>query len=152
MCRRSSLLILLAWLAAPALAYTPPKEPTLYDRMGGFNRVAAFVDDFVDRLLSDPVVAANPRVVAAFDRATVNPVPGLKAHVTNLVCQLAGGPEKYTGRSMEAAHQGLQITAEEWTAAMDALRASMDAAGFPEDVRRDLLVIVTRSRQSIVGR
>jgi hemoglobin len=37
-------------------------EPTLYDRLGGLYNIAVVVDDFIDRIMVDARLNANPRV------------------------------------------------------------------------------------------
>ena len=37
-------------------------QSTLYDRLGGVYSIATVVDDFVDRIMIDPRLNANPKV------------------------------------------------------------------------------------------
>ena len=71
---------------------------TLYDRLGGIYNIATVVDDFIDRVMGDPRLNANPRVDEAHHR--VAPA-GFKYLVTEMVGWAAGGPQQYSGRSME---------------------------------------------------
>src|ERR671925_1292419 len=96
-----------------------PERPSLYDRLGGVYNIATVVDDFVDRIMVDARLNANPRVDEAHHR--VSP-PGFKYLVTEMVCEAAGGPQKYTGRSMRDSHELLMITADEWDAFVDDLQ------------------------------
>src|SRR2546430_17496410 len=73
------------------------QPPTLYERLGGVYPIATVVDDFIDRIMVDPRLNANPRVDEAHHRV---PPPGFKYLVTEMVCWATGGPQKYTGRSM----------------------------------------------------
>ena len=82
-------------------------EPSFYDRLGGVYNIATVVDDLIERLSVDEILNANPAIKEARDRV---PKAGLKFHLTALVCQATGGPEKYTGRSMKESHQHLNIT------------------------------------------
>lgn len=124
---------------------------SLYERLGGFYGVAALVDDFVDRLLANETIAANPMVVMSLDRPGVN-LPGLKAHITNLMCQLAGGPERYTGKSMEKAHEGMKISSAEWAAAVQEFQTSLEVQKVPAAEREELLKILNGVRYKIMGR
>ena len=72
-------------------------SPTLYDRLGGVYSIATVVDDFIDRIMIDPRLNANPEVDEAHHRV---PPAGFKYLVTEMVCWATGGPQKYTGRSM----------------------------------------------------
>src|SRR5262245_9161019 len=80
---------------------------SLYDRLGGVYSIATVVDDFIERLLVNHTLNANPKIKEARDRV---PKAGLKFQVTALVCEVTGGPQKYTGRSMKEAHRHLNIT------------------------------------------
>ncbi len=73
------------------------QEPvTLYDRLGGIYAIATVVDAFIDRIMADPRLNANPRVDEAHHR--VAPA-GFKYLVTEMVGWATGGPQQYSGRS-----------------------------------------------------
>ena len=74
-------------------------KPTLYDRLGGVYAIATVVDDFIDRVMSNPILNANPAVDEAHHR--VSPA-GFKYLVTEMVCWASGGPQQYSGRAMRA--------------------------------------------------
>lgn len=61
---------------------------TRWRRLGGAYPIAVVVDDFVDRLLVNDILNANPAIREARERV---PRQGLKVHVTTLVCQATGG-------------------------------------------------------------
>src|SRR4051794_4932802 len=89
------------------------EKKSLYERLGGAYAIATVVDTFIEKLLVNDTLNANPAIREA--RAHV-PKAGLKFHVTALVCQVTGGPQTYTGRSMKDAHRTLHITEREWDA------------------------------------
>ncbi len=120
---------------------------TLYDRLGGVYSIATVVDDFIDRIMVDPRLNANPRVDEAHHRV---PPAGFKYLVTEMVCWAAGGPQNYTGRSMKDTHQDLMITAGEWEAFIDDLQQTMDRFGVPTAEQTELKTIVASTRADIV--
>ena len=71
------------------------EKASLYDRLGGVYNIATVVDDFIDRLMGDPRLNANPRVDEAHHR--VSPA-GFKFLATEMVCWATGGPQTYSGR------------------------------------------------------
>jgi truncated hemoglobin YjbI len=69
------------------------QKPSLYDRLGGVYSIATVVDDFIDRVMADPRLNANPLVEEAHHRL---PPAGFKYLVPEMVCWATGGPQKYT--------------------------------------------------------
>ena len=123
------------------------QPPSLYDRLGGVYNVAVVVDDFIDRIMVDPRLNANPRVDEAHHRVTP---PGFKYYVTEMVCWAAGGPQAYSGRSMGDSHRHLEITDDEWGAFMDDLAQTLDKFQVPEAERQELTTIVEGTKEEIV--
>jgi hemoglobin len=103
-----------------------PQPPTLYERLGGVYSIATVVDDFIDRIMVDSRLNANPLVDVAHHRV---PPAGFKYLVTEMVCWAAGGPQKYTGRSMYESHKDMKITAGEWDAFMDDFQRARGLVG-----------------------
>jgi truncated hemoglobin YjbI len=66
-------------------------SPSLYERLGGVYGIATVIDDFIDRIMIDPRLNANPRVDEAHHR--VSPA-GFKYLVTEMVCWATGGASK----------------------------------------------------------
>jgi hemoglobin len=122
-------------------------QPTLYERLGGVYSIATVVDDFIDRIMVDPRLNANPRVDEAHHRVTP---AGFKYLVTEMVCWAADGPQKYTGRSMLDSHRDLMITASEWEAFLDDLQQTLEKFGVPQAEQAELKAIVASTRADIV--
>jgi hemoglobin len=123
------------------------EPPPLYERLGGVYAIATVVEDLIDRVMVDSRLNANPRVDEAHHR--VAPA-GFKYLVTEMVCWAAGGPQKYTGRSMYESHKEMKITAGEWEAFMDDLRQTLDKFGVPAQEQAELKAIVESTRADIV--
>jgi hemoglobin len=122
-------------------------QASLYERLGGVYNIATVVEDFIDRIMVDPRLNANPRVDEAHHR--VSPA-GFKYLVTEMVCWATGGPQTYTGRSMRDSHQDLMITADEWEAFLDDLQQTLDKFGVPQAEQAELKAIVDSTRADIV--
>jgi hemoglobin len=128
--------------------HIPEKEKrSLYDRLGGVYNIATVVDDFIDRILVDPRLNANPQVDEAHHR--VLPA-GFKYLVTEMVCCAAGGPQCYSGRSMRDSHKHLMITPQEWQVFVDDFRETLNTFNVPQAERADLLALVETTREAIV--
>lgn len=125
----------------------PAQARSLYERLGGAYPIAVVVDDFVDRLLVNDILNANPAISEARERV---PRQGLKFHVTTLVCQATGGPCRYTGRTMKEAHARLNITEKEWQAMLADFRKTLDKFSVPAAEQDELVAIVNGTKADIV--
>jgi hemoglobin len=147
--RRLSLPLLAAFALAawsPTLAQEKPAQ-TLYERLGGAYAIASVVDDFIELLLRNDVLNANPAIAEARVRV---PRAGLKFHVTSLVCAVTGGPQQYTGRTMKEAHAHLHITEREWQAMLADFRRVLNDYKVPAREQGELIAIVESTKADIV--
>ena len=119
-------------------------EPSLYQRLGGIYPIAAVVDDFIERIMVDPRLNANPLLDEAHHRVSK---AGFKYLVTEMVGWATGGPQRYTGRSMAESHKDLKITADEWTAFLDNFHQTMQRFNAEE---AELVAIINSTRRDIV--
>jgi hemoglobin len=138
--------VIIMWSPSYTTAQKKP-EPSLYDRLGGVYNIATVVDDFIERLYVNDMLNANPKIDEARKRV---PKAGLKFRVTALVCQVTGGPEKYTGRSMKESHQHLNITEKEWTAMLADFKKTLDKYKVPPREQKELVAIVEGTKKDIV--
>ena len=122
-------------------------QPSLYDRLGGVYSIATVVDDFIDRVMADPRLNANPAVNEAHHKV---PPAGFKYLATEMVCWATGGPQKYTGRSMADSHRHLNITPQEWEAFMDDFQQTLDKFTVPAVEQAELRAIVQSTYGDIV--
>jgi hemoglobin len=120
---------------------------SLCDRLGGIYSIATVVEDFIDRIMVDDRLNANPRVDEAHHRVLP---PGFKYLVTEMLAEAAGGPQRYTGRSMKESHREMLITPEEWRAFMDDLNRTLDKFDVPQQERSEVVAIVESTRDDIV--
>ena len=138
-------LVLITALAGPAAAQdSMMKQKSLYDRLGGYNAVAAVVDDFVGRLITDK------QFERFFAGHSTDSKKRIRQHIVDQLCAAAGGPCVYTGRTMKDSHAGLGITEAEWDAAAKHLVASLDKFKVGEQEKKDLLAFVTSIKGDIV--
>src|SRR5262249_1621904 len=124
-------------------------KPTLYDRLGGVYSIAAVVDDFIYRVMRNPILNANAAVDEAHHRVSA---AGFKYYFTEMVCWATGGPQNYTGRSMRASHEHLKITESEWAAFCKDFDDTMAKFNVPEAERKELFAIVESTKGDIVVR
>lgn len=126
---------------------TPMESKSLYERLGGIFPIATVVDDFIDRIMADPRLNANPAVDEAHHKV---PPAGFKYLVTEMVGWATGGPQTYTGRSMADSHRHLNITPQEWDAFIDDFRQTLDKFHVPPAEQAELTAIVESTYADIV--
>ena len=121
---------------------------SLYERLGGIYAIATVVDDFIDRIMIDPALNANPLVDEAHHRVGK---AGFKYLVTEMVGWATGGPQRYTGRSMRDSHVDLKITDGEWVAFCKDFQGTLDKFKVPAAEQQELFAIVQSTKADIVG-
>jgi hemoglobin len=130
-----------------SLPAAQPTTKSLYERLGGVYNIATVVDDFIERLLVNDTLNANPAISEARGRV---PKAGLKFHVTALVCEVTGGPCKYTGRSMKESHDRLNINEAQWQAMVADFHKTLDKFKVPAKEQDELIAIVESTKKDIV--
>jgi len=140
-------IVLIASAGDSRSAAQPAPKP-LFERLGGVYSIATVVDDFIERLLVNNTLNANPAINEA--RARV-PKAGLKFHVTALVCEVTGGPCKYGGRSMKDAHAHLNINEAQWQAMVTDFRKTLDKFKILAKEQEELIAIVGSTKRDIVN-
>lgn len=127
---------------------TEQTQQSLYLRLGGLAPISVVVNDFIDILVPDAVLNANPAIDAARKRV---PPAYLKYHVTAMVCQASGGPCLYQGRGMKEAHISLNITEREWNRMTTLFKEVLAQHKVPEKETQDLLDIIGSTKADIVA-
>jgi hemoglobin len=148
----SKIVLLLTLLAGvlPASARSTSRmmgqggEKSLYERVGGYNALAAVVDDFIGRLVNDK------RFEKFFAGFSTDSKKRIRQHILDQFCAATGGPCIYMGRDMKTTHAGIGITEPDWDAAAKHLVASLDKFKVPEKEKGELLAFVTSLKKDIV--
>ncbi len=142
-------LLVMLWATAAQCADKKPsaKAPSLYDRLGGINNIAVIIDDVIERSYADPVFHANPRISEAHKRF---PKPVYKFNATALACQVMGGPQKYTGRTIKEAHKHLNVTEQEWKELIKIFRDSMTSFKVPQKEQGEVIAIIESTKGDVV--
>jgi hemoglobin len=146
---RPALFLIAALLSTVALSSAQEEAtgPSLYERLGGLAPISVVVSDFIDAVVVDDVINANPAVDAA---RQVVPAAYLKYHVTAMVCQATGGPCQYNGRGMLESHAHLGITEAEWDRMVELFLGVLAGHGVPEAETGELVAIVGTTKGDIV--
>lgn len=119
-------------------------KKSLYERLGGYDAIAAVVDDFVGRLVTDK------QFERFFVGHSTDSKKRIRQHIVDQLCAGAGGPCVYMGRTMKDSHLGLGISEAEWDASAKHLVAALDKFKVPEAEKKELLAFVNTVKADIV--
>jgi hemoglobin len=119
-------------------------DQTLYQRLGGYDAIAAPTDDLLGRLLTDPLLKdywkGKSRESFLKDRQLI----------VDFLVSAAGGPTFYSGRDMKTSHAGLGITEREWVLFMDHTRAMLDHLQVAEREQDEVLDFLSGLKADVV--
>ena len=100
-------------------------------------------DDFVNRMVADQ------RITAMFKNTKL---PNLKEQIRDQFCSLSGGPCKYEGDSMKAAHKELGVNKANFNLAVEHLQLAMEGNGVPFRDQNKLLALLAPMHRDIITR
>ena len=158
--KKSLILILFTLTTAfivPLQAATE-NEKTLYDRLGGAFAIAMVIDHFSDAVVQNSIVGKTSKNPALRKWHTQNlgRLPGLKFMRTLWVCEVTGGPFKFsptkTGKThlgLEEAHRDLKISPAEFDEVAAELGRSLDFAKVPTREKGEVLAAFAAHKKEV---
>ena len=114
---------------------------SLYERLGGIKAITAVVENFRDR------VAGDNRINQKFAKTDLG---RLREMLIDQVCEAAGGPCRYTGRSMKDAHAGMKVTGGEFDALVADLVATLNHFKVGKTEQDEILAVLGPLKTDIV--
>jgi hemoglobin len=136
--------VLCSFLFAVIANVSLSQEKTLYQRLGGYDAIAAVVDDFVAQLATDPSMSVF------FKGHSTDSIKKIRMHIIDFICNAAGGPCAYTGRDMKTSHKGLGITEAQWNKSVEYLKNTLNKFKVPEKEQNELFAAVSSVKKDIV--
>lgn len=122
--------------------WSPPAKDAFYQELGGTEGITKVVDNFLRRINNDARINTLFRTVDHND---------LRRLVIEQLCEATGGPCKYTGRSMQEAHSGLNLTNADFDAFVQDLKAAMTELKVPNLSQQKLIGLLAPMKPQIVG-
>ena len=142
--KRLGMLFVCAMVATSLLAADTVPQKSLYQRLGGYDALAAVTDDFIGRLATDKSLA---RFFAGHSKDSIGRIRQL---VVDQLCAATGGPCIYIGRDMKSSHQGMGISEADWNKAVGHLVATLDKFKVPEKEKAEFLALASTLKADIV--
>ncbi|MDC0937123.1 group 1 truncated hemoglobin [Pirellulales bacterium] len=125
---------------------TPAAGKTLYDRLGGYDAISAVVEDFANKLFTDP------KVKQFFRGMGTDTKESFKQKNKNLLTAVTGGPAKIISRPAKTAHGGLNITQGDFNVVADHLKVTLEKFNVPEREISEVFAIIATLQPDIVER
>lgn len=110
---------------------------TLYQRLGGSSGINALVADIVALHMENPVIRARFRPYLE----TPEKLEITKKHLCAFLEAGSGGTARYTGRTMQDTHRGMNINEAEYMATLDDILTALRKHGIDEQTQKDVLAI-----------
>ncbi len=119
-------------------------DKSLYERLGGYDAIAAVTNAVYLRLKSDD------KLRRFYDHRGDDGIEREKQLLIDFLAAAAGGPLYYTGRNMKIVHKGMGLDEEDWQRAVGFLTAALDSFNVPEPETAEVLALVESTKQEIV--
>ena len=136
------MIVVTGWLLAPGLAAA--EEKSLYERLGGYDAIAAVTKDVAGRLMADKKLGRfwAHRGKDGIEREV--------QFIIDFIANKAGGPVYYRGRDMKLSHVGMRIDYEDWDRLMKHLNATLAKFKVPAKEQKDVMAFFESTKKDIV--
>lgn len=119
-------------------------EPTLYQRLGGYDAIVAVANDLLPRLMGDA------RLGRFWQHRGADGLRREKQLLIDFLAASAGGPVYYTGRNMQLSHVGMGINESDWSAFLGHVRATLAKFAVPPRETSEVLAFIDSTKAEIV--
>ena len=117
---------------------------TLYQRLGGYDAIAAVANDLLPRLRADPQLGRF------WAHRGEDGIQREKQLLIDFLCASAGGSMYYRGRDMVLTHRGMRISESDWNVFLGHAAATLAKFQVPEAEQRDVVAFVQSLKKQIV--
>ncbi len=119
-------------------------KTTLYERLGGYDAIAAVTKDLMLR------IKADSQLGRFYQYRGEDGIQREEQLLVDFLCSGAGGPMYYTGRDMKTLHIGMKLSESDWSALLGHLNATLEAFQVPQAERDDVVAFVQSTKLDIV--
>lgn len=119
-------------------------EPSLYQRLGGYDAISAVVNHLLERLMQDEQLGRFWK-----NRGT-DGIQREKQLLIDFLCANAGGPMLYTGRDNTTSHRGMGINESDWLRFTRHLEDTLNYFNLGANEQNDVLAFIESTKTDIV--
>ncbi len=117
---------------------------TLYERLGGYDAIAAVANDLLPRMQADAQLGRF------YQHRGEDGLRRSRQILIDFLCSSAGGPLYYTGRDMKVTHKGMKISESDWSAFLGYLNDTLDTLQVPQPERKEVVALMQGTKADIV--
>jgi hemoglobin len=119
-------------------------QKTLYERLGGYDAMAAVANDVMPRLRNDPQLGRF------WKNRAEDSIMREEQLLIDFMCANAGGPMYYRGRDMQLSHRGMGISESDWNIFLGHAAATLAKFKVAEAEQRDVVAFMDSLKKDIV--
>ena len=117
---------------------------TLYERLGGYDAIAAVVDALMLQIKDDD------KLRRFYDHRGADGIAREEQLLVDFLCASTGGSMVDTGRDMKTLHIGMRLDEEDWKRAMGHLTLTLEAFEVPEREKGEVMSFHENLKPDIV--
>lgn len=120
------------------------ENQTLYQRLGGYDNIAAVAGNLLPRLMADALLSRF------WQNRGEDGINREKQLLIDFLCANSGGPLTYVGRDMLITHKGMGINEKDWVNFTVHLNATLDHFKVAETEKNEVCVFAESLKREIV--
>jgi hemoglobin len=120
------------------------QNKSLYQRLGGYDAIAAVANDLLPRLRNDPQLGRF------WKNRAEDSIMREKQLLIDFLCANAGGPMYYRGRDMLLSHRGMGISESDWNVFLGHAAATLAKFNVPATEQGEMVAFVQSLKNNIV--
>ena len=122
------------------------ENQTLYQRLGGYDSIAAVASDLLLRLMGDPLLGRF------WQNRGEDGIRREKQLLIDFLCANSGGPLTHVGRDMLTSHKGMGISEKDWGNFMIHLYATLEHLQVAETEKNQVCGFIESLKGEIVDK
>ncbi|HEX2571637.1 MAG TPA: group 1 truncated hemoglobin [Polyangia bacterium] len=145
MIRKTCLLLALFWVGCASSSRQVKSgagSKSLFERLGGQAAITAVAEDITARIVADNRIN---------QRFANTDIPHFKQELADQLCEISGGPCKYTGKDMRTGHAGMNIADDEFKFLVEDIKATLDKFKVGAREQKELLGLLGGMQKDVVG-
>ncbi len=120
------------------------EEKLLYERLGGYDGITAFINDLLSRLQADSQLGRF------WKNRGKDGLSKEKQLLIDFLCSVTGGLTHYSGRDMKTSHQGMNISDSDWSVFLGHAGSTMAFLQIPKQECDEIVAFISDLKGDVV--